>query len=85
MSDRRITNDEDQILTDVYGCVFCDKQCEVTMELNMKDKTLKYNVDGKDQGVPFKDVFLRNDEVYSMCISLDEEMAIELKQYQHIV
>ena len=69
--------------SDVYGPVYTDKESEVVMELNMNDKSLKYHVNGEDQGVAFDNICFRNDEQYTMCISLDEIMSVKLVDFQY--
>ena len=67
-----------------YGDVYTIGKNEVKMVLDMDYKILKYYVNGKDQGIAFGNICFGNDEQYSMCISLDEEMSIQLTDYQHI-
>ena len=67
-----------------YGEVYSDYIGEVKMDLNMNLKTLKYYVNERDQGIAFKDICFKNDEQYSMCITLDDEMTVKLSDYQHI-
>ena len=40
----------------------------ITMELNVKDKTLKYYINGTDQAIPFEDIRFEKDTVYNMAI-----------------
>ena len=67
-----------------YGDIYSHDSNEVKMELNMNTKTLKYYVNGKDQGIAFKNICFKNDEQYSMCITLYWEMTVKLSDYQHI-
>ena len=67
-----------------YGVVFSNKASQIKMELNMDNKTLKYYIDGEDQGTAFDNICFKNDEKYSMSISMDEEMCIKLSDYQHV-
>ena len=66
-----------------YGVIYSDTESQVKMELNMDDKTLKYYVNGKDQGIAFQNICFENDEKYSMCISLDEPMSVRLLDFKH--
>ena len=68
-----------------YGDVYSDAKNEIKMELNMDNKTLKYYVNGKDQGIAFKNICFNNDEKYSMFISLDERMTVKISDYQHLM
>ena len=67
-----------------YGCAYSDKDNQVKMELNMDDKTLKYYVNGEDQGIAFDNICFDNDQHYSMCISLDEPMSVQLIDFKHV-
>ena len=70
--------------TKSYGDAYTGTSCEVKMELNMDEKTIRYYVNDEDQGVAFKDICFRNDEEYKMCISFDESVTVQLRNYQHI-
>ena len=84
---RRVHNGrvDDMQCNVAYGAVFSDKACQIKMELDMDHKRLKYYVDGKDQGIAFCNICFKNDEKYSMCISMDETMCIKLSDYQHVI
>ena len=49
-----------------YGVVFSKKACQIKMELNMDNKSLKYYIDGDDQGTAFDNIYFKNDEEYSI-------------------
>ena len=66
-----------------YGDVYSDAKNEIKMELNMDDKTLKYYVNGNDQGIAFKNICFNKDQKYSMFISMDEKMTVKISDYKH--
>lgn len=66
-----------------YGVIYSDKKCQVQMELNMDDKTLRYYVDNEDQGIAYEGIIFDNNEEYYMCMSIDEVMSVELVDFQH--
>lgn len=45
-----------------YGCSYCMTEYIVLMELNTKQKTLRYFVNAKDQGIAIHDVKFDNNQ-----------------------
>ena len=54
------------------------------MELNTKNKTLRYYVNGQDQGVAINDVMLDNNEEYTLAISADFNVTVQLLQFEQM-
>ena len=67
-----------------YGCIYSNDRDEIIMEFDMNDKTLRYLVNGKDQGIAFNNITFDNNEEYTMCVSLDDDMIIQLTEFQHV-
>ena len=75
--DVKYTSQED------YGVIYSAEKNEITMELDMNKKTLKYYVNGMDQGILWNNINFKNDQQYAMCVSLDENMTLQLSDFQH--
>ena len=57
-----------------------DNEYTITMQLNVKDKTLEYYVNHKHQGIAFDNIDF-NEKVYNMAVSIvttREKCTIEL-------
>ena len=68
-----------------YGVIYSDTESEVKMELNMRNRTLKYYVNDTDQGIAFDNICFQNDEQYTMVVCLAYEvMSVQLTNYQHV-
>ena len=65
-----------------YGSIYCTAKTTISMELDMKQKTLRYFVNGEDQGIAINDVNFANDERYSVAISTDNDIKIKLLQFE---
>eukprot|EP01084_Bolivina_argentea_P304826 526533_1 len=64
-----------------YGCVWreCD---ELKMELNVQNRTLKYYVNSKDQGIVEHNVEFRENTTYVMAISVNTPAEIKLINFK---
>ena len=51
----------------------------------MNDKTIKYYVQGFDQGIAFDNIYFDNDQEYSMFVSMHEPMSVQLLDFQQII
>ena len=67
-----------------YGDIFVNEGAQIRMGLNMNERTIRYDIDGKDQGVAFKDICFKNDEKYNVCVCFDEAVTVQLIDYHHI-
>ena len=65
-----------------YGCCYCMPKNTVSMELNTKQKTLRYFVNGKDQGIAIHDVIFDNNQRYVAAISTDNDVKIKLVRFE---
>ena len=68
-----------------YSCIYSHDNNRVKMELNMNDKTLKFYVNDKDQGIGVKKINFENDEKYTMCICSDGMIKMQLADCQHML
>ena len=66
----------------VYG-YGCHEQSEVKMVLNMDNKTMTYDIHEQDQlkSIVSETISFENDEHYSMCISLNGTMSVQLSNF----
>eukprot|EP01084_Bolivina_argentea_P304824 526530_1 len=68
---------------DYYGCVW--KECdELKMELNVQNRTLKYYVNAKDQGIAVQNVKFRENTTFVMAISVNTPAEIKLINFKAI-
>ena len=83
-------HNENMVSNSGYGACFTKPDTENTLEMHFDSKncTLRYVVNDEDQGIAFDHISFDNDEEYSMAISFDDPVCIQLidfKQYhQHI-
>ena len=68
-----------------YGTCYSAEVSIVKMVIDMDDKTIRYFVNDEDQSIAFKDICFDKDEEYTMCVSMDETVTIQLIDYQHIM
>lgn len=63
-----------------YGEKFTFQDTKVGMEIDIKNKTLKYYLNGKDQGVALNDIDFEEKEYY-LAITLDEKADVKLLDF----
>eukprot|EP00483_Globobulimina_turgida_P003989 UN03997 len=51
------------------------------MELNIKQKTLKYYFDGNDKGIAFKNIDFTHNKPYFLALMLDNNTVIQLTDF----
>ena len=69
-----------------YGICYVEQETEniLKMALDTKNKTLRYYVNEKDQGIAVDDVMLDNNEEYTLAISAEAHVTVQLLQFQQI-
>ena len=69
-----------------YGICYAQENKEniLKMELDTKNKTLRYFVNEKDQGIAVNNVMLDNDEEYTLAISMDKNVTVQLLQFEQM-
>ncbi len=69
---------------DKYGHCYSDpdKQDVVTMELDTNKETLKYYLNGDDQGIAVDNISFDDDEEYIAAISMNCEIEIQLLRFE---
>ena len=61
-----------------------NKENIVEMEFDTKNTTLRYYVNGRDQGISFDDVSFDNDEQYTMAISCNNPVTVKLLDFKRM-
>ena len=73
-----------------YGNCFTksNEESMIKMELDTKKQTMKYSVDGVDQGIAFYGISFENDQEYTMAVSICQEssmhVTIELVDFKQL-
>ena len=69
-----------------YGVCFTKEGTinEVQMEFDTKNRTLRYSVNGQDQGIAFNDILLDNNEEYTLAISMDDAVTVQLMNFKQM-
>ena len=73
-----LTNDS----SDDYGSFYCKPNSVVKMELDTNNKTLRYYVNGADQGIAVDNVKFDNNEQYVAAISVNKNVKIKLLKFE---
>ena len=69
------------VLKGLYGCRLHEGDI-VEMTLNVENKTLRYSVNSKDQGIAVQDIDFDDDIKYVMAIYSDEQSIVKLLDFQ---
>ena len=65
----------DKTLNHTYGVTWSKSHVNVVMGLNVKNTTLKFYVDGEDQGIATDNVQFEDGDEYLLAISMDEALS----------
>ena len=76
-----INNKKSQI---AYGICYAEVDMEniLKMELNTKNKTLRYYVNKADQGIAIEEVMMDKDKEYTLAISIDSNVTLQLLRFE---
>lgn len=77
---------EKAVKSRAYGICFTeqDKETEITMEFDTEYKRLRYYVNEVDQGIAVENVSFDNNEEYTLAISMDDPVCIQLMSFQQM-